>query len=112
MITPEKLGNESQFSDFKLKEEPVVLPDAPDVVIDNPSDFREALSQAQLHGVGFLVVSKKMFAYLTNNKETPWINYGEPCVRVYCEGTREYHESNEGLNPDKLMAKLKAEGRL
>jgi hypothetical protein len=112
MITPEKLGNESEFSDFKLKEAPKPVEHQEDIVIENPSDFREALSQAQLHGIDYVVVSKKMFAYLTNNKETPWINYGEPCVRVYCEGTKDYHESNEGLNPDKLMAKLKAEGRL
>lgn len=109
-MTPEKL-NEEAFSDFKLPETKPVEAKS-DVVIDNPADFREALSQAQLHEVEYLVVSPKLFAYLSNNKETPWINYGEPCVRVYKEGTKDDCDVCESLSPDKLMAKKKAEGKL
>lgn len=88
-VTKEQAVNLAGIDEIKL----------PDV-LDTLEDFRSAVGQAQLSGKGHVVVSPRIFHFLTSGKETPFLDFGSPSIRVYCSDTMQKVVEIEEMNLD------------
>lgn len=59
-------------------------------VIDDPHSFQAAIAEAQMEGGDHVIVSEKLFQFLLKKaKGNRYLTYGNPGIKVYCEGTKE-----------------------
>jgi hypothetical protein len=75
-------------------------------VVDNYADFRVAHGMCQTEGVEAMEVSSEFFQVLAHGKETPFIIYGQPAVKVFPQGKMEKGLKILTLSRDKYMELL------
>lgn len=80
-------------------------------VIDNLEDFRFAVGEAQVIGKKAIEVSERVYTHLTLGKDTPYIIWGKPAVKVYKVGTMDRTERLESLSVEELMEIKAAKAR-
>lgn len=69
-------------------------------VLDTHSAFQEAIDQAPFDGTEYLEVSERLFKSLTKGRQTRYLTYGKPGVKVYQVGTREREEAIDTMSAE------------
>ncbi len=72
-------------------------------VIDNHQDFNVALGMCQAEEIEAMEVSLDFFARISHGKETPFIIYGNPAVKVFPAGKMEKGLKILQLSRDKYL---------
>lgn len=74
------------------------------VAIDNPDDFKNALFDIQTMiddpKEKFVIVTEKLFNYLSKKHKTEYLTYGDPGIKVYKEGTKEDIDKKDNLSAE------------
>lgn len=73
------------------------------MVIDNPDEFRLRVGQAQMEGIKYLIVTEKLFSYLTKNSPDLYMTYGVPGVKVYKEGMKDKADAIDSRTAEQAM---------
>lgn len=79
------------------------MADGEEYVIENYQDFNVGLGMCQTEGIEAMEVSPAFFSQLSKGKETPFIVYGVPPVKVFSQGKMEKGLKILMLDRDKYL---------
>ncbi len=110
--TPWKEKETRALSQENIEVRPAKEEDGDVPIIANYQDFQAAVSKAQMQGEDgdrYVEVTDVFFKLLTKGKNTPYISYGNPTVKVFREGTVDEIEKSESRSADEVAGLVRSQ---
>ena len=98
----EALGQIKSMKQAPEKEAPKQVTDETNGIIDNAEEFRMAIGNAQMENLEYVEVSERLYKFLLKNRESNYLTYGDPGIKVYRAGTKKKCDREDNMPPERL----------